>query len=81
MEKSFGENFKGNKKEVICVLCEKHEDTEEKSFEQCEKVKEELDIEGKFSDIFKSNVSPKTANTINKITKLRERIIETKKKS
>ena len=64
---NFGERY-NNK---ACPLCSVHLDTQAHSV-QCEGVKEKVNIEGKYSDIFKQKVPSDIYQTLLKISKLRE---------
>ena len=67
----FSGNFRGPGPLKICPLCGIHNDTQSMSF-QCSKVKEQVDVNEKYEDIFKEDISYKMARTLQMILKLRE---------
>ena len=68
----YWENFKGAIWQQECKLCNDPGtiDNQEHSFE-CKVIKEHIDIEVTFKDIFRTKIEPKLAETIEKIEKLR----------
>ena len=67
----FGENYRGNEDHVMCPLCHKHFDSQKFSF-QCEFFRDKLEIKCNMSDLYSDNVTVETAQTIDKMMKLRE---------
>ena len=47
----FGENYKAGHQTTVCPFCSLHLDSQEESF-NCEKLKQIIEINGKYSDIF-----------------------------
>ena len=70
----FKENFGDTYEDKSCPVCKVHLDTQAHSV-QCEKVKEEIKIEGNYTDIFKENVPSNISKTLLRISKLREDLI------
>ena len=50
----FGENFKAGQQTTSCPFCHSHVDSQEESF-NCSKMKELVNIRGRFSDVFREN--------------------------
>ena len=67
----FSENFKEGGQVKLCPLCGRHDDTQNWSF-KCQKVNENIEIIGRYEDIFESEITPSLANTVTQIMKLRE---------
>ena len=71
-------HFKGNYgdryENKACPLCSVHMDTQSHSM-QCPKVNEKIDIQGKYSDIFREKIPTNISKTLQKISKLRENYI------
>ena len=70
MESNFGESFCGGRKHVSCYLCYSHNDSESLSF-MCPVLKNEIDINGTFDEIFDRQIKLKSIKMINKITEKR----------
>ena len=66
-----GENFRGNRENVLCPLCGNHLDSQP-TFLQCEVIKKELTTNTKIEDIYVENVSLETAKTITRIEDTRK---------
>ena len=67
----YGENYRGYEDHVMCPLCNKHFDSQQLSF-QCEFFKDKLDIKCDMSDLYRDDITLETAQTIDKMMKLRE---------
>ena len=68
----FKDNYGGIKtSDNICHLCHSHTDTQKSSFE-CSVIKENINLEGKYSDIMKGSISKELAKTLSNILKIRE---------
>ena len=70
----FKENFGEKYMNKTCPLCSLHLDTQVHAM-QCEIVKSQITIEGKYSDIFKQKIPTNISRTLLKISKLRENVI------
>ena len=70
----FKENFGDTYEDKCCPVCKVHLDTQAHSV-QCEKVKQEIKIDGNYTDIFKENVPSNISKTLLRISKLREDLI------
>ena len=70
-----GENFRGNSGHVVCPLCQNHLDNQSLAF-QCEKLKMGVEINIKIEDIFKSNISLKTAQNLTEVENMRNKMIK-----
>ena len=71
MMANFKDNYGGIKtSDNICPLCSSHSDTQKSSFE-CSFIKENIKIEGNYSDIMKGNISKELAKTVSNILKMR----------
>ena len=68
----FSENFRGQGPLKICPLCGIHNDTQSMSF-QCSKVKEQVDINEKYEDIFKEDISFNMSRILQAILKIRDK--------
>ena len=65
-------NYAGNYGQVkLCPLCSNHNDIQKMSF-QCEKIKEKIRIQSKYSNIFSENIEPVTVKNIVDIHNTRE---------
>ena len=60
---NFAENYRGQGGPTICPLCESHVDSQKWSF-CCKTIKENINIQGTYSDIFNENVKMETAQRI-----------------
>ena len=70
----FGQNFKGNKKETQCILCEKHQDGQSESF-SCPVILNEINIEGNYENLFEDIENyPELITTITNINNIRQRM-------
>ena len=67
----FGNNFKGGRKFTVCPLCKLHYDDQSLCL-QCPKIREELGSNEEISDLFRSNVSKRTAKILQKVTSIRK---------
>ena len=71
---NFKDNFGDRYENKGCPLCTVQLDTQVHSV-QCEIVKDEIPIEGRYSDIFKKKIPSNISKTLLKISKLREEYI------
>ena len=67
----FGENFKGGRDTKPCPVCEASKDTHSHSF-QCSVIKENIEVNGNYLEIFNFKVGKKLATTVENIVKFRE---------
>ena len=74
MEK-FGENYRGKETSIPCPLCHTHIDKQEMSF-MCPIIRKDINIKGKFSDIYEEDIEKDTIQTILKISKYRKQKLE-----
>ena len=68
---TFSENFRGQFGPVTCPLCFCHLDNQPMSF-QCQTIRENVTIKGKYENIFLDNVQSDLAQTLCEIMKFRE---------
>ena len=68
---TFGENFRGGKDSTVCPICKTHIDSQSLSL-QCQPIKANLKIVCDISDIYGSNISKESVDTITKISKYRK---------
>ena len=68
------DNFGDRYEHKGCPLCTVQLDTQVHSV-QCERVKDEISIEGRYSDIFRGKVPSNISKTLLTISKLREEYI------
>ena len=66
-----GENFRGNKENILCPLCSNHLDNQP-TFLQCEVIKKELKTNTKIEDIYVDKISLETAQIISRIEDIRK---------
>ena len=59
----YGENFRGKRVNVTCPLCHKHLDNQSMSF-QCEALLEKVEINCDQADVYKDEITIKTAKTL-----------------
>ena len=52
----FGNNFKNNGEDVICPLCQKHEDSQASAF-KCRIVSQHIEISGNLEDVYNGKIS------------------------
>ena len=69
---SYGENFRAKNGQVMCPICGLHLDSQSMAFNNCEAIKTEISIYGKYEDIFKSVISGKLAVTLENIDNIRK---------
>ena len=69
----FGENYRGGETEIPCPLCGLHRDTQESSFE-CMKIKQHVDIDVNFDNIFSDCINRQLVDSLKKIMELRTRV-------
>ena len=67
----FSENFISGKEPQMCPLCLWHLDTQENSF-NCTKMKNAFQMNGKYQEIFSSNISMELAKTLANIYTFRK---------
>ena len=70
----FGENFRGPNGPVCCPLCHTHLDNQQMSY-QCPEIKQEVEIKGSYTDIFKDAIKLETIKTIVSISETRKSIL------
>ena len=68
----YGENFRGNNKEILCPLCNTHLDNQKMCFESCSVLKKHIEIFGSYDQIFDPYVPNEVAQTLIKMDKFRE---------
>ena len=68
----YGENFRGNTGPVNCPLCGVHLDSQIMAFNNCQVVKQNIVLEGNYSDIFRPEASTNLVKTLINIDKFRE---------
>ena len=68
----FGKNFRGGAPSILCLLCSSHQDNQEMSF-HCPTIKNETDIKGNISEIYKKDISNDSIQTTLKISCYRKR--------
>ena len=67
----FGNNFKNNGEDIICPLCQKHEDSQALAF-KCQIVSQHVEISGKLEDLYNGKISKELAQTLKNILNLRK---------
>ena len=67
----FGENFRSGSDLVLCPLCGLHRDGQKESF-SCQKMKQMIDIKGKYEQVFGWKFSADFIRTIQSIFEFRE---------
>ena len=72
---NYGENYRGVGGPTICPLCQNHCDSQKRSF-QCYRIKENVDIVGKYSNIFSDYIKKETVKTIIDINKFRQEYLQ-----
>ena len=68
----YGENVHGQNGPVNCPLCGLHLDSQAMAYNNCKEVKQNLSLDGNYSDIFKSDISNNLVKSLVNIDKLRE---------
>ena len=69
---SYGEHFRVKNGQVMCPMCGLHKDSQSMAFNNCQVIKEEVSIYGKYEDIFQSVISSKLAASLENIDKIRK---------
>ena len=72
---SFGENFRNGQEQVPCPLCNVHLDSQPMAF-QCTKIKSEIQLRGKYEDLFKDIIPEELVKTLCKIEDYRTKYLE-----
>ena len=75
---NFRENFRGQGGPTVCPLCQSHVDSQKWSF-QCKVIKENMVIEGNYSDIFGDTIPKETVTAVMNISKFREDFLNQRK--
>ena len=75
---NYGENFRGKNNTTICPLCENHPDSQKWAF-QCKHIKENVNIQGKYSNIFSDSITKETVKTFCEIIQFRTEYLEQRK--
>ena len=70
---SYGENFRENNVPVSCPLCGLHLDM---AYTNCPVLKANVQIEGKYEDLFKPNIPTKIVKSLVNIDNFREEHIK-----
>ena len=68
---NYGENFRGNRNEVLCSLCKTHLDCQKMCFENCPVLKKHINISGSYNQIFNTSVPREMVQTLLMIEKVR----------
>ena len=66
-----GENFRGPSSQVMCPLCTKHQDSQDKSYE-CPVIRQDVKVTGNYDDIYSDKVKLETVETITKIDEFKK---------
>ena len=74
---NYKENYRGNNGHMPCILCLAHLDSQAGSF-SCHVIRENVQLEGKYSDIFTDKISTSLARTLVNIDKFREEHMNTR---
>ena len=72
---NYGNNFKGTNKNLACLMCENHPDSQEFIFD-CNYNKNNVKLRGKYKDIFTQKIEIEVIETLEKIYKHRESKLE-----
>jgi hypothetical protein len=73
---SYGENFRENNVPVSCPLCGLHLDNQIMAYTNCPVLKANVQIEGKYEDLFKPNIPTKIVKSLVNIDNFREEHIK-----
>ena len=73
---NFGENFRGKRDTVPCPLCGQHLDNQKMNFENCQVIRDNVQISGVYQDIFKTNIPSEIVSTLQEIDKFREQTLK-----
>ena len=71
----YRENYNGKSQTTICPLCENHPDSQKWAFE-CQETKKNVNINGKYSNIFSDNITKDIVKTVCDIKKYRTEFLE-----
>ena len=71
---NFSNNFRGGKETKPCPLCDDGPDTQRHSLE-CKVIKQNIQIQMRYEDIFHSKVEQEVAKTIENVLKFREEFL------
>ena len=72
MSKSFGENFRGGRKDTICKFCNGHLDSQDDFFYNCPYLQKKIEVKGNYYQLFNESIPAELINTLTKISKLRD---------
>ena len=74
----FNENYRGSNGHILCPLCHFHLDSQVMAF-QCQELKANVNIIGKYEDIFNEDIPQMLVQSITKIMKYRETFVQERK--
>lgn len=70
----FGENYRAGDDPIMCPLCCEDLDNQSHSF-QCKLILKEIEIKGKITEVYSSDISKEMATTITKIVNIRKKLL------
>ena len=71
----FEENYKNGRNHTICPLCHIHLDSQAMAF-QCPTLKAEINVNGNYEEVFKSDIPKELAKTLTEIMKFRTQFLQ-----
>ena len=72
MAEDFGENFRGGRSSVTCPYCDLHCDSQEQMFNKCSYIKDKIEVNGNYMNIFGNNIDQTIIKTITRISNFRK---------
>ena len=79
MERTFGENFRGGRDNLVCPHCApnlSHVDSQEESFTRCAFIKKNAHISENYAQIFEKEIQPNFIRKLSRISELRRSNIQ-----
>ena len=71
----FEDNYKNGRNHTICPLCHSHLDSQATAF-QCPTLQAEINVNGNYEEVFKSDISKELAKTLTEIMKFRTQFLQ-----
>ena len=66
----FGDNFRGGKDYISCLLCNSHSDSEMLAF-SCGSIKKEINLIGSYDQVFEAKIDKNLVQTLSEITSMK----------
>ena len=70
--RGFEDNIRGGKVETYCPLCNNHPDSQEDYFLNCPYLRQRIDVEGNYFQLFYEDIPKTLVDTLTKISRVRD---------